>query len=64
MQIKTKNINCQSCVNLIKSSLEDEFGPMQIDIENKTINIDLQDNQIQNFKDQLKDLGFEVLEND
>ncbi|AJC88005.1 heavy-metal-associated domain-containing protein [Campylobacter insulaenigrae] len=64
MQIKTKNINCQSCVNLIKASLEDEFGPMQIDIENKTINIDLQDNQIQNFKDQLKDLGFEVLEND
>ncbi|MCR6571443.1 heavy-metal-associated domain-containing protein [Campylobacter insulaenigrae] len=64
MQIKTKNINCQSCVNLIKASLEDEFGSMQIDIENKTINIDLQDNQIQNFKDQLKDLGFEVLEND
>ncbi len=39
MQIKTKNINCQSCVNLIKASLEDDFGFMQIDIKNKTIDI-------------------------
>ncbi|TXE89304.1 heavy-metal-associated domain-containing protein [Campylobacter volucris] len=64
MQIKTKNINCESCVNLIKASLEDEYGIMSIDVESKTIDIDLNPNQIQKFKDDLKDLGFEIIEND
>lgn len=64
MQIKTKNINCQSCVNLIKASLEDEYGIMSIDAESKTIDIDLNPDQIQKFKDDLKDLGFEIIEND
>lgn len=64
MQIKTKNINCQSCVNLIKASLEDEYGIMSIDVESKTIDIDLNPDQIRKFKDDLKDLGFEIIEND
>ncbi|MBX1886492.1 cation transporter [Campylobacter peloridis] len=60
MIIKTKNINCQSCVNLIKASLEDEFGTMQISVENKSIEIDLKAEQVDKFKKQLQDLGFEI----
>ncbi|EAI7262799.1 heavy metal transport/detoxification protein [Campylobacter lari] len=60
MIIKTKNINCQSCVNLIKASLEDEFGAMQISVENKSIEIDLKAEQVEEFKKQLQDLGFEI----
>ncbi|EAJ5697619.1 cation transporter [Campylobacter lari] len=60
MIIKTKNINCQSCVNLIKVSLEDEFGAMQINIETKSIEIDLKAEQVEEFKKQLQDLGFEI----
>ncbi|EAI8623808.1 heavy metal transport/detoxification protein [Campylobacter lari] len=60
MIIKTKNINCQSCVNLIKASLEDEFGAMQISAENKSIEIDLKAEQVEEFKKQLQDLGFET----
>ncbi|EAH6292103.1 heavy-metal-associated domain-containing protein [Campylobacter lari] len=60
MIIKTKNINCQSCVNLIKASLEDEFGTMQINVENKSIEIDLKAGQVEEFKKQLQDLGFEI----
>ncbi|EAI3904991.1 MULTISPECIES: cation transporter [Campylobacter] len=60
MIIKTKNINCQSCVNLIKASLEDEFGAMQISVENKSIEIDLKAEQVEEFKKQLQDLGFET----
>ncbi|MCV3382576.1 heavy metal transport/detoxification protein [Campylobacter sp. IFREMER_LSEM_CL292] len=60
MIIKTKNINCQSCVNLIKVSLEDEFGAMQISVENKSIEIDLKAEQVEEFKKQLQDLGFET----
>ncbi|HEC1745948.1 TPA: cation transporter [Campylobacter lari] len=60
MIIKTKNINCQSCVNLIKASLEDEFGAMQINAENKSIEIDLKAEQVEEFKKQLQELGFEI----
>ncbi|AJC86522.1 heavy-metal-associated domain-containing protein [Campylobacter sp. RM16704] len=60
MKIKTKNINCQSCVNLIKASLEEEFGIMQIDVESKSIEIDLKAEQLDEFKKQLQDLGFEL----
>ncbi|EAI5466173.1 MULTISPECIES: heavy-metal-associated domain-containing protein [Campylobacter] len=60
MIIKTKNINCQSCVNLIKASLEDEFGTMQINVETKSIEIDLKTEQVEEFKKQLQDLGFEI----
>ncbi|AJD02126.1 heavy-metal-associated domain-containing protein, putative copper metallochaperone CopZ [Campylobacter lari] len=60
MIIKTKNINCQSCVNLIKASLEDEFGTMQINVETKSIEIDLKAEQVEEFKKQLQELGFEI----
>ncbi|MCV3410243.1 heavy metal transport/detoxification protein [Campylobacter lari] len=60
MIIKTKNINCQSCVNLIKASLEDEFGTMQINVEPKSIEIDLKAEQVEEFKKQLQELGFEI----
>ncbi|HEC1780618.1 TPA: heavy-metal-associated domain-containing protein [Campylobacter lari] len=60
MIIKTKNINCQSCVNLIKASLEDEFGTIQINVETKSIEIDLKAEQVEEFKKQLQDLGFEI----
>ncbi|WP_258108529.1 cation transporter [Campylobacter lari] len=60
MIIKTKNINCQSCVNLIKASLEDEFGTMQINVETKSIEIDLKAEQVGEFKKQLQELGFEI----
>ncbi|WP_257906216.1 heavy-metal-associated domain-containing protein, putative copper metallochaperone CopZ [Campylobacter lari] len=60
MIIKTKNINCQSCVNLIKASLEDEFGTMQINVKTKSIEIDLKAEQVEEFKKQLQELGFEI----
>ncbi|EAI5559881.1 heavy metal transport/detoxification protein [Campylobacter lari] len=60
MIIKTKNINCQSCANLIKVSLEDDFGTMQINVETKSIEIDLTAEQVEEFKKQLQDLGFEI----
>ncbi|HEC1772677.1 TPA: heavy metal transport/detoxification protein [Campylobacter lari] len=60
MIIKTKNINCQSCVNLLKASLEDEFGTMQINVETKSIEIDLKAEQVEEFKKQLQELGFEI----
>ncbi|ARR01879.1 MULTISPECIES: heavy metal transport/detoxification protein [Campylobacter] len=64
MKLEVKNINCQSCVNLIKNSLEDEFGTIIIDLtsEPKILTIDINSNEIKaKFIDELNELGFEVI---
>lgn len=64
MKLEVKNINCQSCVNLIKNSLEDEFGTIIIDLtsEPKILTIDINSDEIKaKFIDELNDLGFEVI---
>lgn len=35
MKFKVKNVNCMNCVNLIKNSLEDEFGNIEVDLDQK-----------------------------
>lgn len=64
MKLEVKNINCQSCVNLIKNSLEDEFGTIIIDLtsEPKILTIDINNDEIKaKFIDELNELGFEVI---
>lgn len=64
MKLEVKNINCQSCINLIKNSLEDEFGTIIIDLtsEPKILTIDINSNEIKaKFIDELNELGFEVI---
>ena len=64
MKFEVKNINCQSCVNLIKNSLEDEFGTIIIDLisEPKILTIDINSDEIKaKFIDELNELGFEVI---
>lgn len=64
MKLEVKNINCQSCVNLIKNSLEDEFGTIIIDLtsEPKNLTIDINSDEIKaKFIDELNELGFEVI---
>ena len=64
MKFEVKNINCQSCVNLIKNSLEDEFGTIIIDLtsEPKILTIDINSDEIKaRFIDELNELGFEVI---
>lgn len=64
MKFEVKNINCQSCVNLIKNSLEDEFGKIDIDLscEPKILSVNITDNQTKaKFIDELDELGFEII---
>lgn len=64
MKFQVKNINCQSCANLIKNSLEDEFGTISIDLtsEPKILTIDINSDEVKaKFIDELGELGFEVI---
>ncbi|EAB5231165.1 heavy metal transport/detoxification protein [Campylobacter jejuni] len=62
MKFKVKNVNCMNCVNLIKNSLEDEFGNIEVDLEQKILSLNLEENQISNFTKEFQDLGFEIVE--
>ncbi|EOH9590546.1 TPA: heavy-metal-associated domain-containing protein [Campylobacter jejuni] len=62
MKFKVKNVNCMNCVNLIKNSLEDEFGNIEVDLEQKILSLNLEENQISNFTKEFQDLGFEIIE--
>ncbi|EOH7577304.1 heavy metal transport/detoxification protein, partial [Campylobacter jejuni] len=59
---KVKNVNCMNCVNLIKNSLEDEFGNIEVDLEQKILSLNLEENQVSNFTKEFQDLGFEIVE--
>ncbi|EJW1331134.1 cation transporter [Campylobacter jejuni] len=62
MKFKVKNVHCMNCVNLIKNSLEDEFGNIEVDLEQKILSLNLEENQVLNFTKEFQDLGFEIVE--
>lgn len=64
MKFKVTNINCQNCANLIKNSLEDEFGKIEVDLNvmPRTVEINITQEKLEDFKKEMSDLGFEVLE--
>lgn len=62
---KSENIACSNCANLIKVSLEDKYGEIQIDLETNpkeiTLNIDNKQQEV-SFKKDMSELGFNILE--
>ncbi|AQW82734.1 heavy-metal-associated domain-containing protein [Campylobacter pinnipediorum] len=57
------NINCQNCANTIKNALSNEFGDIEVDlsVEPKIVSVDLKNSDdVEKFKSELDDLGFEV----
>lgn len=62
MKFKVKNVNCMNCVNLIKNSLEDEFGNIEVDLDQKILSLNLEENQVSNFTKEFQDLGFGIVE--
>jgi len=63
-KFKVDNIHCQNCANTIKVSLEDDFGPIEIDLssEPKIVSVSLEnDEQIAAFKAEMSELGFDIL---
>lgn len=61
---KSKNITCGNCANLIKVSLEEEFGEIEVNLiaEPKEVIVDIKDeNQETAFKKDMAELGFEII---
>jgi copper chaperone CopZ len=63
---KANNISCISCANLIKGSLEDDFGTIEVNLDStpKEVSVEISnDEQEISFKKEMNDLGFEIIEN-
>lgn len=63
---KANNISCISCANLIKGSLEGNFGTIKVNLNStpKEVTLEIQnDEQEISFKKEMNKLGFEIIEN-
>jgi len=63
---KVENVSCSSCANLIKNSLEDEFGVIEVNLETtpKEVSVEINnEEQKLSFKKEIYELGFPIIEN-
>lgn len=61
---KASNISCGNCANMIKVSLEEEFGEIDVnlDTEPKEVTVEIKDeSEEKSFFEQMSNLGFEVI---
>jgi copper chaperone CopZ len=62
---KSKNINCQNCANMIKGSLEDDFGIIEVNLEvsPKEVTVEITDESSEaKFKEEMSDIGFDIID--
>ena len=63
---KANNISCMSCVNLIKGSLEDSFGEIEVNLNTSpkevTLEISTEEQEV-TFKKEMQELGFKIIDN-
>lgn len=58
---EAKNINCENCANTIKGYFEDDFKDINVDVAKKQVSLEIENDDIDNFKQEMSDLGFEVV---
>lgn len=62
---KAKNISCKNCANLIKATLEDDFGAIEVNLETtpKEVTVEIKDaEQEMIFKEEMGVIGFDIIE--
>lgn len=62
---KAQNINCINCANMIKGSLEDDFGEIEVNLETspKEVSVEISDASTEaKFKEEMSDLGFDIID--
>lgn len=59
-KFKLENVKCNNCANLVKNALKEDFGEVEVDVENKTILLDVKDKEKILFET-LEDIGFPII---
>ena len=62
-KFKVANIHCENCANTIKNALEDDFGEIKVDLskEPRQVSLAIKDGDVEKFKSEMADLGFDVI---
>lgn len=62
-KFQVENVKCENCANLIKNSLSDEFGVIEVDLsqEPRIISVNIDENQIPALKQALDELNFSII---
>ena len=57
---KVANVKCGGCASTLKSKLSDKFGKIEVDLSKnpREITVDIEDNKIDELKQELKSLGY------
>jgi copper chaperone CopZ len=62
---KAQNINCINCANMIKNSLEEEFGKIEVNLGTipKEVTVEIADEKDEaKFKEQMSEIGFDIID--
>ena len=62
---KANNISCINCADLIKGSLEDDFGEIvvNLDVKPREVTVEIKDDSSEaKFKEEMNELGYSVIE--
>lgn len=54
------NVKCGGCANTLKSSLKEEFGEVEVnlEVEPRKVTLDIEDDKIETLKLKLRSLGY------
>ena len=61
---KSSDITCGNCANLIKSSLADDYGQIEVNLETepKEVTVEIKnDDEEKAFKNDMNELGFKII---
>lgn len=62
---KAENISCNNCSNLIKATLEDDFGPIEVNLNvtPREVTVEIKDEEQETiFKEEMASIGFDIIE--
>lgn len=55
------NVKCGGCANRVKEALKEEFGEVEVDVEQKSLTLEIEETQEEALKKKLKELGYPVV---
>jgi len=60
------NVKCGGCASTLKTSLKDEFGDVEVnlDVEPRQITLDIEDSKLPALRTKLKSLGYPMSDED
>jgi len=61
---QAENISCSNCANMIKVSLEDQFGDIEVDLDTqpKEVSVEIKnEEQEKEFFKEMETLGFAII---